>query len=98
MLVVAEVLPIPAAQMPCCITALGRYAGAFLRTADGDRRFTAYEVNRLLEAGTQPKYNLEPEEEAHASDLDPDKLEQIVLRCRELFPALSEPSRKSRSS
>lgn len=85
-LVVAEVQKLPELQKPCYITARGRYEGSFIRSGDGDRHLSPYEVDRLWEMRRQPKFDLEPVEEAGLDELDPNKLERIVLRCREIFP------------
>ena len=41
-----EMLP---RDKPCFTTALGPHGGSFIRTGDGDRRMTSYEVDRLIE-------------------------------------------------
>ena len=86
LLVVANVPDIPKNQRPCYITARGRYEGSFIRTGDGDRHLSPYEIDRLTEESRQPQYDLEPVERASISDLNPDVLEAIVTRSRELFP------------
>ena len=47
-----------------------------------------YEIDRLTEESRQPQYDLEPVERASISDLNPDALEAIVTRSRELFPRI----------
>lgn len=86
LLVAARVPAMPSAQKPCYITARGRYDGSFIRTGDGDRHLSPYEVDRLSEEREHPRHDLEPVEAASMSDLDPEALEAIVNRCRELFP------------
>lgn len=49
MIVVAYVPEFPKNQKPCYITQKGRYEGAFIRSGDGDRRLSPYEVDRLAE-------------------------------------------------
>lgn len=49
MIVVAYVPELPKNQKPCYITQKGRYEGAFIRSGDGDRRLSPYEVDRLAE-------------------------------------------------
>lgn len=85
-LVVADVPKLPEIQMPCFITSRGRYQGSFIRSGDGDRHLSAYEIDRLWERRQQPKYDLEPVIEATDEDLDSVKLDRIVWRCKELFP------------
>lgn len=71
---------------PCFVTARGRYAGSFIRSVDGDRRLSPYEIDRFLEFQTQPKYDAEVVMEASMDDLNPAILQGIVLRARRLFP------------
>lgn len=85
-IVVADVPPVPANQKPCFITRRGQYEGAFIRTGDGDRHLSTYEVDRLAEARTQPQFDIEPVETATINDLNPVILDKIVDRVRELFP------------
>ena len=56
-LVVARVPETPRHLKPCFITARDRYEGSFVRTGDGDRHLTPYEVDRLLEFGRQPRFD-----------------------------------------
>ena len=56
MIVVAYVPELPKNQKPCYITQKGRYEGAFIRSGDGDRRLSPYEVDRLAEGAFQPHY------------------------------------------
>lgn len=51
-----EMLP---RDKPCFTTALGPHGGSFIRTGDGDRRMTSYEVDRLIEEHLQPTYDLD---------------------------------------
>lgn len=85
-LVVAQVPEMPKRMKPCFISKRGKYDGAFIRSGDGDRHLTPYEVDRLSESQQQPQFDLEPVEAASVDDLDADTLEGIVKRARELFP------------
>ena len=44
MIVVAYVPELPKNQKPCYITQKGRYEGSFIRSGDGDRRLSPYEL------------------------------------------------------
>lgn len=79
-IVVAQIPPIPLKERPCYITKKGPYFGSFVRTGDGDRRLTQYEVDRLKEERQQPKYDLEVVPESSLSDLNEDVLQAIVAR------------------
>ena len=85
-LVAAQVSELPRDQKPCFISARGQYEGSFVRSGDGDRHLTPYEVDRLLEGRRQPQYDLEPVEAASMDDLDETVLRSIVSRAREIFP------------
>lgn len=85
--VVAALVPeLPERQKPCCITLRGLYDGSFIRTGDGDRHLSRYEIDRLLEGRSQPQYDIEPVERASVDDLDPKLLSAIVARARVMFP------------
>ncbi len=85
-LVVARVPEMPKRLKPCFISKRGRYDGAFIRSGDGDRHMTPYEVDRLSESQHQPQFDIEPIEAASVDDLDAGTVEGIVQRARELFP------------
>lgn len=86
MLVVALVNELPKDRKPCFITTRGCYEGSFIRSGDGDRHLTAYEVDQLLEERHQPQHDIEPVERASLDDLDQDSLKAIIKRAKELFP------------
>lgn len=73
---------------PCYITSRRQYEGTYIRTGDGDRRMSAYEIDRLLEEHRQPRYDDEIVQEATLDDLDSDLLEGFVKRQRELHPRI----------
>ncbi len=73
---------------PCYITARGMYDSSFIRTGDGDRRMTPYEIDRFMEEHVQPTYDDEPVEDATLDDLDADLLQGFIKRQRELHPRL----------
>ncbi|MBT1171871.1 putative DNA binding domain-containing protein [Bifidobacterium sp. MA2] len=78
-----EMLP---RDKPCFTTALGPHGGSFIRTGDGDRRMTAYEVDRLIEEHLQPTYDLDIVPGATRDDLDPALVEGMLRRVREQHP------------
>ncbi len=85
-LVVAQVTDLPQDRKPCFVTSRGRYDGSFIRSGDGDRHLSPYEVDRLMEGQFQPQYDIEPVERATVEDLNEAVLKGILLRARELFP------------
>lgn len=45
---VAEIPELRPKDKPCYVRASSRYGGSYIRTGDGDRRLTTYEVDRLM--------------------------------------------------
>lgn len=87
-LVVAEVPGLAPADKPCYVTRRGRYEGSFARTGDGDRRLTPYEVDRLLENRTQPRWDREPVPDAAITDLDPELVAGLLKKERSQAPRI----------
>lgn len=87
-IVVAVVEAVLVDQRPCFITKKGLRYGSFIRTGDGDKRLTDYEIERLREFHRQPSFDREPVIEASMDDLDSSVLDAIVRRNRELTPRI----------
>ncbi len=85
-LVAMIISPVSFKDRPCYITLKGPYSGAFIRTADGDRHLTPYEIDRMRENREQPEFDLTPVPQASMNDLQPDILNGIVSRIREITP------------
>lgn len=85
-IVVAEIPETPPVDKPCYLTERGMYRGSFVRTGDGDRLLSSYEIDRLVEERTQPHYDLDIVEGAQMSDLDPDLVAAVLRRQRGLHP------------
>jgi len=83
---VADVPETAPSSKPCYITERGMYKGSFIRTGDGDRHLTQYEIDRLIEERTQPHYDIDVVEEASVADLDADLLAGVLARQRALHP------------
>ena len=84
--VVADVPELPPSSKPCYVADRGMYKGSFIRTGDGDRHLTQYEIDRLVEERTQPHHDAEVVEEASVGDLDADLLAGVLARQRALHP------------
>lgn len=84
--VVADIPEFPPSSKPCYVTDRGMYKGSFIRTGDGDRHLTQYEIDRLVEERTQPHHDAEVIEGASVDDLDADLLAGILSRQRALHP------------
>ena len=86
--VVAQVDELPPRDKPCYVTTKGMYRGSFVRSFDGDRKLSPYEIDRLLEDKTQPAYDAEIVPEAMMDDLDKGLLDALLQRQRDLHPRL----------
>lgn len=73
-------------EKPCFITTAGPYNGSYIRTGDGDRHMTSYEVDRLMEEHGQPAYDVRPVGEATFDDLNPMLLHALLTHERQLHP------------
>ncbi|KAB8293560.1 ATP-binding protein [Bifidobacterium avesanii] len=80
---VDEMLP---RDKPCFITERGPYGGSYIRTGDGDRHMTSYEVDRLTEEHLQPTYDLDIVPDATPDDLDPELVAGLLGRVRSQHP------------
>lgn len=83
---VAEVKELNREDKPCYVTDQGRYNGAYTRTGDGERRLTKYEVDRLLEEDSQPKWDERAVEEASRQDLAEEHLQGFLKIQRKRRP------------
>lgn len=84
--VIARVPALSEKEKPCYVTNRGQYNGSYIRSGDGDRHLTPYEIDRLLEVRNPPKYDIEPVEQATTEDLNQTILDAIVQRAKILFP------------
>ena len=93
-LVRIDVLPGDPTQKPYYIEAHGMYNGSYQRVGEADIRLTKYEIDRLLENRSQPRYDEELISEASFKDLSPTLVSAYVARLREeqprVFAALSD--------
>ena len=64
-----DVLPGDPTQKPYYIEAHGMYNGSYQRVGEADIRLTKYEIDRLLENRSQPRYDEELVSEASFKDL-----------------------------
>lgn len=85
---VAEIPPMPRKDKPCYITTKGRYQGSYIRSGDGDRKLTQYEIDRLVEDHAQPTFDNDIVPDATFDDLDPALIDQFLARQRQLYPRL----------
>ena len=69
---------------PCFVRASSRYGGSYIRTGDGDRRLTTYEVDRLMGEHRQPRHDERLVSEATMDDLDSSLLQRLLARERKV--------------
>lgn len=89
-IVVFEVDEADPIEKPVYVTAKGTYGGSFIRSGDGDRRMTDYEVSQLLSNRTQPAHDREPVTGAAMEDLDWRNCERLIVRVRDAQPRAFE--------
>lgn len=88
LLVCAQVYELHPRDKPCHILKSGIYNGSFLRVGDGDRKLTAYEVDRMLDEHRQPLFDDEPVLDATMDDFDQKLLSGFIDRQRQQHPRL----------
>ena len=81
--VVALISPLPVDQRPCYVKSKGIERGSFLRTHDGDRALTTYEVHILRSSQGQPADDQVVVSGAELTDLDAGLVDALVKRLRE---------------
>ena len=86
--VVASIDEILPRDKPCYVTSKGMYRGSFIRSFDGDRKLSPYEIDRLLEDKTQPSYDAEIVAKATMDDLNKNLLDDVIQRQKSLHPRL----------
>ena len=91
---VASIPELPPRDKPCHVTTRGAYEGSFIRTGDGDRKLSHYEIDRLIEEHSQPRHDARIVEGAAEDDLDDALVEALVERERFLHPRIFEKLEK----
>ncbi|MFT3944314.1 MAG: ATP-binding protein [Ancrocorticia sp.] len=90
--VVAQIPAIAPQDRPCYIKSQNRYGGSYIRSGDGNRKLSPYEIDRLLENQTQPLWDLEIVENASLEDLNQEAVKQVIARERQLHPRIFSSS------
>ena len=85
--VVATVEEMAPRDKPCYVTDRGTYKGSYIRAFDGDRKLSAYEIDRLIEDKSQPRFDAEVVPEASIEDLDKDLLSAVIARQKKFASA-----------
>lgn len=86
--VLAVVPSLPPEDKPCYLKTKGKYAGSFIRTSDGDRKLSAYEIDRLEENRRQPAWDKEIVTAAGLEDLDPQLVAGLLKKERSQTPRI----------
>ena len=91
--VVAMVEELPAGRKPCYLKSKRLEGGSYMRTHDGDRRLSLYEVHILMSGRGQPLDDMAVVDGARPSDLDENLVSALVDRIRSRRgPALADHS------
>lgn len=77
--VVDELSPL---QKPCFVKTRGLDGGSYVRTFDGDRKLSTYEVHVLRSSGGQPNDDMAIVESATSADLDQTLVDALLTRLR----------------
>ena len=80
--VAAEVDELPPTRKPCFVKARGIESGSYIRTFDGDRRLSPYEVHILHSSRGQPEDDAAVVHGASLDDLDPGLVASLAGRMR----------------
>lgn len=80
--VVASIEELPADQKPCFVKRRGMNSGSYVRTHDGDRVLTTYEVHILFSAKGQPREDAAIVPAASRRDLNDGLVRSLVERLR----------------
>lgn len=85
-LVVTSIPELAPHLKPCYVKARTPYDGSFIRSSDGDKKLSRYEVDRIMEERRQPRYDVEAVEGATIADLDQDLIQGLLKRERANSP------------
>jgi ATP-dependent DNA helicase RecG len=80
--VVAVVEGLPPARKPCYVKNRGMDRGSYIRTHDGDRRLSTYEIHVLASSQGQPLDDTALVPHATVDDLDPELVRSLTRRLR----------------
>lgn len=87
--IMVTIRELPPRDKPCYVKKMGLRSGSYVRTGDGDRRLTDYEIDRLLEEHEQPRHDAAIVAEATMDDLDAGLVAGLLARERAVHPRVS---------
>ncbi len=91
--VVAMVEELPAGRKPCYLKSKRLESGSYIRTHDGDRRLSLYEIHILMSGRGQPLDDIAVVDGAKRSDLDENLVSALLSRIRSRRgPAIADHS------
>lgn len=90
LIVRADVPELDPVTKPCFVRTKGAYQGSFIRSGDGDRRLTHYEVTQLLANRTQPICDQDVVDRASMADLDDELVAGLLATTRRRSPRAFE--------
>jgi ATP-dependent DNA helicase RecG len=82
-IVAARIPELTIEQKPCVVKAQGMERGAYVRTHDGDRHLSTYEIHALRAAHGQPKADAALVPDASIDDLDSERVIALTRRLRQ---------------
>jgi ATP-dependent DNA helicase RecG len=85
----AEIAELDISRRPCFYRGAGRINGSYIRTGDGDRKMTEYEVYSYEAYRKKLQDELRTADHASPEDLSADALEEYKIRIRRLKPNLA---------
>lgn len=87
--VAALVEELSPAQKPCYVKNRGLDGGAYIRSHDGDRRLSRYEIHVLMSGRGQPRDDMTPVVDVTYEHLDRELVAAMLRRMRRRGPAIS---------
>jgi predicted HTH transcriptional regulator len=82
--VVAAVPSLDRAKKPCFVKTQGLERGSYIRTHDGDRHLSMYEIHALMAGRGQPKSDVAPVEGVTLTDLLEHEVDRYIYRLRDM--------------
>ncbi|WP_283169657.1 ATP-binding protein [Curtanaerobium respiraculi] len=86
LVVLASVPEVAPRDKPVYVTERGMHEGSYVRSFDGDRHLSPYEIDRLTENKYQPSFDAEIVPNARMDDLDGNLVAEVLERQRMLHP------------
>lgn len=82
----ADVPELDPIEKPCYVESKGAYQGSYIRSGDGDRQLTHYEVTQLLSNRSQPTHDAHAVDGAEIDYLDPELVDSLIALAKRRTP------------